>query len=444
MNLKAKLCRVIIPAVCVFLLAACHEEDPQPVPPKNSHAPRTLLIYMVAQNSLGYAGYHRKDSAEMMNGVKTLSDSDKVLLFIDDDRPPRLYEIGKNYERPKLLKHWNADPNSADTTMLAGMLRYMKSNYPSQSYGLVLWSHASGWIPGARSVEQAKYHSSARLRRRSPKSFGIDVGTDGKMSRDVAALGAHPFEMNIDDMASAIEKTGIHLRFIHFDCCQMQNIEVAYALRNTADYIAGSPMAIQATGAFYTDMFNKGYFSDDITDMGVAYTNYYENKGSLPYTENFGLVFSILRTDRLQAVADAVAEVIPRDLPEHSTAASPNYPNLSGVTYYKPFKKFFFYQPHNYDMNDAMRKILPNADFQKVKAALDEAIVYKFSTPRFYTGLTYFDQLFVDLKNYCGVSMFVPQAAYADVATVSGYGNLNEQFRKTAWYKAAGWQAAGW
>ena len=50
----------------------------------------------------------------------------------------------------------------------------------------------------------------------------------------------------------------------------------------------------------------------------------------------------------------------------------------------------------------------------------------------------------MDLKNYCGISMFVPQQIYANNAKKSAHGNVNEQFRKTKWYTAAGWKEAGW
>jgi hypothetical protein len=94
-----------------------------------------------------------------------------------------------------------------------------------------------------------------------------------------------------------------------------------------------------------------------------------------------------------------------------------------------------------------------------VKQALDAATVYKFTTPRFMTGLTVLyqgnytaDVIAVDEANFCGISMFVPQEAYT-IHAVSNppywnracpHGDLNKEFRKTEWYTAAGWKAAGW
>ena len=156
-------------------------------------------------------------------------------------------------------------------------------------------------------------------------------GKDGNMARDKAALGDFPYEMNVEDIAKAVQRSGLHLRFIHNDCCEMQCIEVAYALRDVTDYVAGSPMQISAIGGFYTDMLRWGYFSPDIADLGKTYVDYYRGKGSLPYYEDFGVVFSILRTADLQAVADSMAKVLPRNLPALNAQGTPNYPNTDKI-----------------------------------------------------------------------------------------------------------------
>lgn len=478
--------------------------------PEGSTYRRTVLVYMAAQNSLGADGYAQQDSAEMANGMKYLHPGERVLMFLDDNRPPRLYELRKAFSTPRLVKQWKDELNSADPQTLTSMLDTMQRNYPSETYGLVLWSHATGWIPSPKSVAASKItvgerdttrksdkvfsldldptlyltrnalwtpdegqttatklsenvSKSSDLVRKKPgfsaKSYGMDVGKDGNWSSDVAALGAPADELNINDLAKAITASGVKLRFIHMDCCLMADIQAFYALRNTADYIAASPIEISAIGGYYTDMLRWGYFSEDIKDLGITYTNYYANKGSQPYTDNFGVVFSIVRTDRMQDLANALAAELPQQLPALKTDGTKNFPDMTQTQTYGRYSSRKFWRPHYYDMNDALRRMLPAESWQRVKRAIDAATVYKFTTPRFMTGLTTIfqgafapDVIDVDEANFCGISMFVPQQTYTDHAVSNPpdwyracpHGDLNKQFRKTEWYRAAGWQAAGW
>ena len=466
----------------LLLPVSCIDYEPEPYEPTvlpGTPFKKTVLVYMAAQNSLGANGFALEDSTEMANGMKYLHDKERVLMFLDDNKAPRLYELRKGLHSPRLLRKWETDINSADTAQLTSMLRFMQEFSPSESYGLVLWSHASGWVPSPKSVAREERYNTANAGRTSaqsssahsttlpqvtshttrnqlwetnttdytaqptfterkpaafrPKSYGLDVGPDGNWRSDKAVLGGWADEINIEDLSEAIIASGIHLRFIHFDCCLMGGIESYYELRNTADYIAASPMEISAIGGFYTDMLRWGYFSDEIKDLGITYSNYYINKGSQPYYDNFGLTFSIVRTDRLQAIADTMNSVVKE-----------YYPAVQEAQDYSRYTSRFHYRPHFYDMNDALRRTLPEKDWNRVKKTIDAAIVYKFSTGRFFTGLTDTDQIYMDLKNYCGISMFVPQQIYTNNGKKSAHGNLNEQFRKTKWYSAAGWKAAGW
>ena len=133
--------------------AACDTTNVGPIPQPTKK--QTVLIYMAAQNSLGYGQYFLQDSTEMMNGAPYLHDGERVLLFIDDAGAPRLYEIARGYGAPKLVKQWKEDLNSADPNTLTEVLNIMKNDFTAEQYGLVLWSHASGWIPGARNYREA-------------------------------------------------------------------------------------------------------------------------------------------------------------------------------------------------------------------------------------------------------------------------------------------------
>ena len=60
-----------------------------------------------------------------------------VFLFIDDMKKPRLYRICRyrnNTFYPKVLA-WSTDLCSSDPATLRDLLKYVSTNYPSESYG---------------------------------------------------------------------------------------------------------------------------------------------------------------------------------------------------------------------------------------------------------------------------------------------------------------------
>ena len=108
--------------------------------------------------------------------------------------------------------------------------------YPADSYGLVYWSHADGWIPYP--VPSA-----------STRWIGQDTG-EGQDNR-----------MNISDFVDVLDDGMPHFDFIMFDACFMMSVEVAYEVRNYTDYYIGSPTENPGPGAPYDKvvpyMFNQ-------------------------------------------------------------------------------------------------------------------------------------------------------------------------------------------
>lgn len=427
---------------------------------------RTVLIYMAAQNSL--APYNVTDSIEVMKGVKYLGDRDRVLMLIDRGDNTRMYEVVRGLNQPRMEKEWS-DLNAANHETLRMALEYMKNEFHSDEYALVLWSHATGWVPSPKNVAaendlatgtQAFNPTSAdtttkktrvptrnnvlRPNLNQPQSFGVDVGKGGNVTRDRSSDGNYPDEMEIADMTNAIQQSGVYLEYILFDCCLMQGIETLYSLRNVTKYIAGSPIEVSAEGGNYTDLLYDGLFANNIHDLGVSYTRPYLT-GSQTISgasrSNFGVVFSIIRTDSLQALADTVRKYLPTSF-KRDDLGVPLYPNLSNLQQYGIYHSLT-YRPHYYDMQHALSHIITDKTaLRSIKRAIRAATVYKEATPNFNTDIGV--RLPVLENEYCGISMFVPQHIYQSNAVRSPHGNLNVAFRKTAWYEAGGWRAAGW
>lgn len=425
-------------------LVACHKDDPENGGEKGPFG-RTVLVYMAMQNSLGSEGYHRADSTEIANAMGFIPENDRLLLFIDDVQKPRIYELSRALNAtdkktgrpigPKLVKTWKTEQSSASPEMLTEVLKYMRTDYPADSYGLVLGSHANGWLPTEQTPQGASQHRAPR------KTWGIDVGPEGSMRNDLGVAGSIPDQMEITELASAISKSGVHPEYILFDACLMQNIEVDYALRHVTNYIIGSPIAISAEGAYYTDLVHYGLFSS-ADDVCSAYVNYYLGHGSIPYRDNYGTVMSCVKTAGLENLAHEMHSLLEMLFPgknaEEKVEALKAKP-LKGALNYQAYAKSYYYRPHNYDIISAVKAM--GADLLlafQLQKALDDVVTAKGANATFYIGPGYFTMQTMPTseKDWYGVSMFVPQQEYTDYASLCIFGDLNEEFKKTEWYKA--------
>lgn len=425
-----KLLTYLFAVLTASIFTAC--EDDVPVTP--DHYGRTVLVYMAMQNSLGSLGYHLADSAEIAHAMQYIPANDRLLLFIDDAKKPRIYEysrhlVGKDGKgRPELLKRWSSDLNSASVSTLSEVLSFVRSNYPSDSYGLVLGSHANGWLP----METTAAYSPRR-------TFGIDVGPDGSMSGDKGVAGTVPSQLLISDIAQAVRSSGVHLDYLFFDACLMSCIEVAYDLRNTADYVISSPLSVSAEGAYYTDLVHYGLFSSDARDIARTYYDYYNHQGSVPcQSGDYGIVLSCIRTDGLGHFAATVASLLEElcgSTPEEKMARL-KATDLTNTLYYQKYRKDLYYRPHYYDLVSTFKTLgADDNQMARLNDALTGILAGKYATPSFIIDPINSSTARRPDGNWCGISMFVPQAIYTRNTNYCPWGDLNETYKTTEWYR---------
>ena len=420
-------------AAC-FVLSSCHKDDDDSA----TDSPRTVVLYMAAQNSLGSGSFLKSDSTEIATAAQYIRPADgRLIVFIDDASLPRLYEV--TAEGFQFVKRYDTDLDSADPATLRQVLDDAALLAPAADYGLILWSHATGWLPPSGQKTTATRQ----------RSFGIDVG-DGSMSKNRKADGTYGSEMSLSDLAQAVSASSIHhARYIMFDACMMGQLEVAYALRQVADHLVASPIAIDATGANYVSLLQSGVLlRGTADDIARRYVSDYS-------TRQWGVVQASVRLDRLEALAAATRELLP-----FTQATGRQSVDMTGVLSYTGYGSGTLYRPYAYDAREAMARLLgrsaddsqPLADAQAEAAwqawtkALSAAVTYWGSTTTFYVERSAYT------GDYCscgqgstGLAMFVPQTVYTtNAAKATAYGDLNLAFRQTGWYAAAGWEQTGW
>ena len=90
----------------------------------------------------------------------------------------------------------------------------------------------------------------------------------------------------------------------------------------------------------------------------------------------------------------------------------------------------------NYDFDNLIQNLTggkDNTDYQSWRQAFDEAVIYRKTTPKNYSGITY--SMF-SMEKAEGLSTYIPRGSFDS--------KINNFYRTLQWYSAAGWGETGW
>jgi hypothetical protein len=427
LHLGRKAVTVMLAVVAMTGFSSCCGDDDEPLPWTREKAERTVMVYMAAENNLSTLNFLRGDLRELIEGSRQLTDKQRLLVFIDSMGNskqmgfPRIIELhgGKAYT----VKQYEEDFYSCDPTRFHEILKTMTHAAEAESYGLVLWGHASGWIVS----EDTLATDAARARR----AYGQDWGTDGNQ-------GGEKW-MNITQMARALEGLP-HLDYILADCCNMQCVEVAYELRHATDYLIGSPAEIPGTGAPYQRMVprlfqaNETFYKDIIDTYYDYYKEVYLYDSSL---SGYSVPLSVIDTRQLDSLLSATHDILPSFVP--------SYPQSLGLM--ETNFAFYLYveTPLMYDMHAMMRYYTTGDAYSKWADAFNKAVPYRRMSKKWdsmpWGQKNAFPSFTMDEAAHGCVSMFVPlNTQYYNAGT----NRMNQTFRQYAWHRELNWERFGW
>ena len=237
----------------------------------------TVLIYMAADNSLSLEGL--KD----LNEMETVGSTDQVKVVVQYDKQgsadTRRYEIAKDDDLTKVTSPVVQDlPNvdSGNPAVLRDFLLWGQRNYPAEHYMLVLWDHGSGWDPDSRSLA---------------RSISQDDPTGNVIS--------------ITELPGALQTTQ-PIDIIAADACLMSMQEVAYEIRNCADYYVSSEELEPVSGYNYARILNNM-----ITPAGLALSpgevsDMIAREAREEWADYNNMTTSVIKLDRTAAVTTAL------------------------------------------------------------------------------------------------------------------------------------------
>ena len=326
--------------------------------------PKTVLLYMVANNNLSYDA--ENSISRLQNGYIPAEEGNLLVYKHCAGMDPVLLHIKKGEEGTVVADTAYRFPPrvSATKSALTQALNVTQALFPADSYGLILWSHGTGWIPPLASSSSAAQEVSGSAPQRT---FGLD----GKV------------ELEIRDLAQAIP---YKLSFMLMDACFMGGIETAYEVKDSVDYYIGSPAEILTESFPYHKIMQHIFKSTpDYAAVCKEYYDYYNAKtGSVR-----SATVALMDCSKLAEVAEVAKRVF--DQYGESIASL----DLSLLQpYFRGSNSKYFYDLK--DLVDAIADASLSAEFA---AALERAVPYKASTP-------YFIEL--PIRSFCGVSTYVP------------------------------------
>jgi hypothetical protein len=212
----------------------------------------TILTYIAAHNDLQFFG---KRSYDEIIAVGSTTEVVHGVLFDWPDGAAR-YIVGSpgHVQRQEQLGNYDA----GDPDRLIETARWVFNQYPAEHYGLVLWSHGSGWQP--HEIEQiakqargdnAVDRKESTERAAAPGSMALFRSTlKTIVSKEKAAERAICFDDGSGHSLDTLElgratgevadSIGQKVDFIGMDACLMATLEVAYQLRNSVRYLVAS------------------------------------------------------------------------------------------------------------------------------------------------------------------------------------------------------------
>ena len=405
----------------VIVLAACSNEIPEQQPAKRSG--RTVLAYLISNNAgTSLDSDLRNNVIDMYTALGNMKESCTLLVFYrpyTDDTPlgkPTLmsfYADGRgNINNVAALtgaeltfdavcriaqkKEYTMNSQIAtDPAVMEEVFTDMQTVAPSDSYGLILGSHASGWMKGT-SVPT--------------KAFGDDDG----------------YNIDIPDLANVLKKSfSEKLDFVLFDACMMGNAEVGYELKDVTSHCIASVMETPVYGFPY-DQILPYLYSENVDYSAVCHEFISFNK-----TKDVWGTCAVMDCSQMENLASAVKAKL-SEWEDALFSVSMRNVQQYGVNNYKYF---------SYDVLDFFRELggksgVAETDLNEaiasIQTVLNEAVIAKECIPNPSNS-----SFRVDEARFCGIGMYIPKEYNPYVANKTAWNSYYEQ--SISWYHAAGW-----
>ena len=258
-------------------------------------------LFIVLSGTGNLSSFFTKNINETVTGIGDIAlERGRVLIFRQENTDGYLLEARYNpVDRAgqlDTLRRYH-EICSTEPAALSAIFSDMVGEAPARSYGLIMGSHATAWVP------------SSHLNLYSLRPAQDDYWTPGPGAELTRWYGAdRQIAMDIDVLAQCIESAGVSFDYLIFDACFMSSIETLYALRHAAGRIVASPCEIMAYGFPYHRLMAALFDSEAHYDLTACCKAFYDYYATTSTTRKSGCT-ALTLCDRLEDLADVVARI---------------------------------------------------------------------------------------------------------------------------------------
>ena len=314
-------------------------------------------------------------------------------------------------------------PNTGEN--ISKVLECIRDRYQADSYGMLISSHGTGWLPSGYMSAPDRYEavdiwSSVKKAGRRGRHMNapvpyIPTDDDGPVVKSIGATWtddthAKSYETDIMELADAIP---FKMEYIIFDACYMGGAEVAYELKDKCRWLCASQTEILGDGMDYVHLLDR-LLKDGRPDPEAVCSDYFKLYDSRTGTYRSATV-SMVDCSRIDALA-AVCRTIFRNHGIDYDSCNRGALQQFFRNGYSSTQKWF------YDLRSIM--VAAGADeieLADLDWALEQCVVYKAATEWFMNDF--------EIKTFCGLSMYLP---YPE----RNY--LNSYYKELNWNKTTG------
>ena len=365
------------------------------------------LMYLFLGTSL--SRYFKDNIADATTAIETgiLCDNNRVLFFRQEGKTKGyIGELCYSSEGGECIEQRLEDivivGGQITPETVGEYIAAMAEYAPAKRYGMVCAGHGQAWLP--RDVVNGKKDLSR---------FGVDgyhPWVQAAGAETTRAFGEDNVMLNIPELASAIEYSGVELDYILFDACFMSNIETIYDLRNAANYIIASPCEIMGKGFPYERtlpyLFTDNGNTTNYDGAAESYYKYYRDE----YTQSARCgSIAVYDCAEIEALAEATKSVV--------VSAKEEY-NAEELQTYEGKSKHEFY-----DFGEWATVVATDSEaLADFNAQLEKTVIAKYTLTTFYSAYDTYGTYPINIDVYSGVTTSAPSEAYPNA------------WKQTNWY----------
>lgn len=374
-------------------------------------APQTIIAYFIGTALRTYFNTNATKILEALS-ADIQGDAQIIIISTDSSTDATMYELRYDKQIGKAVKEQVKEISLSvpyDAELFEDVIATAIGFAPAEKYSLIIGSHGHGWTP-----KNFSSTASAQLMKMGcMEPTLLWQKPAGSLTRHIGDSG-YTIQYDISEIAEAISANKIKLEYILFDSCYMGNIESAYELRNSANYIIGSPCEVMAAGFPYDKVIPNMLLNNgtayDIDKICYEYVDYYRTSSNVVVRS---ACVSAVCTNELASLANSVKAA-------NAAAQNENF-QLENIQFFDGIHSSYNPVHIFYDLGDLVRSSCSDSSIvDAFNKQLSKCVTSIYHTDSFYSD---YDGRYHQINSYCGVT------------TSAKVTFCEEKWKATAWYK---------